>query len=244
MAKLKHTIDDVVEVIGPLRDFYTKAEDGKFHLSIDGESSKLSEFRDKNIALMKELDELRPLKVKYEGIDPDATAKLTEAEAKLATFDGVDPAEYRLLKARPDATKRAAELETDLATEKAAHAATKFKTTTTVEFLKTGGRESAVDFIATEAAKVFAADGTTKELSTINPGVPLTVAEWMKQQVAVSDFAFNPSRGGGAGPVQGGGVHRLGAHTRQNELRDPTPQQLGAHASDIANGKLKVVYTT
>lgn len=242
MAKLKQTLDDIHEVIGPLRDFYAKSEDGKFHLSVDGESSKLAAFRDKNIALMKEAVQL---KTKYEGIDPDATlVKLTEAEAKLAAFDGVDPAEYRLLKARPDVTKRAAELEADLATEKAAHAATQFKNTTTVEFLKAGGRESAVDYMVTEAAKVFAVDGTTKEFSKENPGVPLTVAEWMTQQFTTSNFAFNPSRGGGAGPTQTGGVHRLGAHSGKNELRNPTPQQLGAHASDIAKGKLKVVYTT
>jgi hypothetical protein len=234
MAKMQQTIDELVAVIGPLRDFYSKGEDGKFHLSVDGESSKLAEFRNKNIELMKEMDELRPLKARFEGIDPDA------AKAALANSANLERIHTEFK------TKSVAErdkLESDLATEKTAHAATKFKNATTVEFLKSGGRESAVDFIAAEAAKVFATDGTTKELSTINPGVPLTVAEWMKQQVVVSDFAFNPSRGGGAGPVQGG-VHRLGAHSRQTELRDPTPQQLGAHASDIAKGKLKVVYTT
>lgn len=250
MAILKYVIDELVQVPGPLREYYAKSGvTGKFTLTADGhpDTAKLSEFRNKNIELLKELDELRPLKAKYEGIDSDAAkaalANAADLTAKLAAFEGVDTAEYHLLKARPDVMARVAELETELTTEKAAHSATQFKNTITTEFLRVGGRESAVDFMVTEAAKVFAADGTTKEFSTANPGVPLTVGEWIQQRLAVADFAFKPSKGGGAGPTQHGANHSLGTHLRQNELRDPTPQQLGTHASDIAKGKLKVVYS-
>lgn len=141
------------------------------------------------------------------------------------------------------ATRRATELEAELVAEKEAHAATQFKHTVTAEFLRVGGRESAVDFIVRSAAKVFAVDGTTNEPSRQNPGVPLSLAEWIEDQFETADFAFKPSKGGGAGATRGGGVHRLGAYTRQKELRDPSPQQLGQHAADIAKGKLKVVYS-
>ena len=74
MAKLKQVLDQINEVPGPLRDFYEQAADGKHHLCVDGDSPKLAEFRSRNIALMKENDDLR------------------------AKFEGVDPVEYRALK--------------------------------------------------------------------------------------------------------------------------------------------------
>jgi hypothetical protein len=246
---LKLTINDPVEVIGPWRDEYKKGADGKYHLVLDGapDSAKLSEFRERNISLIKEVEELRPLKQKYEGIDPDAAkaalASATELTAKLAKFEGVDPDEYRTLKARPDATTRAAELETRLAAEKAAHASTLLKHLVTAEFLRVGGRASAIDFMATAAAQVFAMeDGklTTKELSTSNPSEPLSISEWMAKQNAAANFAFQPSRGGGAGSTS---PTRFAARSDQKILKDPTPQQLGEHASAIAKGDLKIEYS-
>src|SRR5205085_2417686 len=77
---LKFTIDDPVEVPGPVRDYYTKTSDGKFTLDVDGhpDAAKLSEFRDKNVELLKERD---ALKAKFDGIDAEADRrKLTELE--------------------------------------------------------------------------------------------------------------------------------------------------------------------
>jgi predicted ATP-grasp superfamily ATP-dependent carboligase len=194
------------------------------------DSEKLAEFRDKNIALLKELDELRPLKEKFEGVDPEAAraalAKLPELEGKLAE-----------LASRPDGTKLAEEL----ATVRSEHAAATFKNSVTVEFIKAGGRESAEEYIVEQAAKVFAADGSTKQMSETNPGLPLTVAEWLENTAREHHYLFKPSSGGGAR----GNTNppKLGATRRQGELRDPTPQQLGQHASDIASGKVKIVYS-
>jgi hypothetical protein len=238
---LKLTINDPVEVAGPLRQEYKKSADGKYHLEVEAhpDSARLSEFRDRNIALLKEVEELRPFRAKYDGIDPDAAkkalAKAAELEARLAAFDGVDADEYRVLKARPDAAK----LEAELAAERAAHQQTQFRNTITTEFLRAGGRESAVDYMVLNAAKVFAADGTTQEFSKANPGVPISVAEWIQEQAKVADFAFKPSRGGSAPPRRS----TLGSYRQQGELRDPTPQELGKHASDIASGRLKVIYS-
>ena len=224
---LKYVIDDLDDVPRLLRQDYEQGADGRYHLVLDGkhpDSVKVAEFRENNVQLLKELQELRP----------DA-ADVEQMRAKLATFDGVDPDEYRVLKARPDAAK----LEAELAAERAAHQQTQFKTVITTEFLRQGGRESAVDFMVAEAAKRFAPDGTTTETSTKNPGVPLTVEEWVQLQSRTQDFAFKPSRGGGAPPRRS----TLGAHMQQNELRDPTPQELGSHASEIASGRIKVVHT-
>ena len=55
----------------PLREHYTKADDSKFKLTLDGEpseSARVKEFRDSAIASKKALDELR---TKYDGVDVD-----------------------------------------------------------------------------------------------------------------------------------------------------------------------------
>jgi hypothetical protein len=248
---LKFTINDPVEVPGPVREYYKKTNDGKYSLDVEAhpDAGKVAEFRNRNVALLKEVDELRPLKAnaaQYEGLDPDAAraalANAADMAAKLARFEGVDPEEYRTLKARPDSTKLAQELEANLAAEKAAHAATQMKHIVTAEFLRVGGRTSAIDFMTTEAAKVFAMDGgklTTKEFSASNPSEPISLAEWMSKQINVADFAFQPSRGGGATPS----TTKFGARPNQKILNNPTPQQLGENARDIAAGRLKVEYS-
>ncbi len=241
---LKYLIDDLVQVPEPDRSLYKPTPDGKFVLTIDGlpDTSKVNEFRARNIELMKATDVLKATVAKFEGIDPDAAKA---ALANLAKFEGVDPDEYHTLKARPDATARAAELEASLAAEKAAHAATQLRHAVTAEFLKCGGRSSAIDFTAEAAAKVFAMkDGelTTTEFSASNPSEKLSLAEWMTQRAKEADFTFLPSHGGGAGGRTASPV-RFGASSNQKILKDPTPQQLGEHASAIARGEVKIEYS-
>jgi len=244
---VKLTVQDPSEVAAPLRGDYKRGADGKFHLMLEGvhpDSAKLAEFRENNVALLKEINEVKRT---YEGIDPDVaraalTTDYTALAAKLAVFNGVDVEEYRALKARPDI----ASVEAALATEKAAHESTRIRHAITTEFLRHGGRESAVDFIVGSAANTFAIENgevTSKEFSNIRPGERLSVSEWMAQQSSVADFAFKPSAGGGVPKGHSGGIARLGIRPNANELRDPTPQDLGANASAIASGKLKVVYT-
>lgn len=220
MAKLKYSIAELVEAPGTLREFYTRGEDGKFHLDVDGDSPKLAEFRTSNRSLN--------------------TAK-TELEAKLAAFDGIDPVAAKEALAKlpelvkmQDVTPRVTELEEQLAAERDGHQATKFKQITTYEFLKAGGRESAVDFFTDMAAKVFKmADGqpTTELFSTANPGTPLTLAEFVQQQMAPYHYIFAPSRGGGARPSQS-------PLSRPVVSRDPL--DVGRNLVDIASGKATV----
>ena len=188
---------------------------------------KLAEFRDKNIELMKELDDL---KKRFEGIDPDAV----EADrAKLAEFE----------KAKPN--ERITELETLLAAEKASRLdiqkradASVIETQVTDGFLKSGGRPEARAFIVGQAAGVFTLENgkliSTKH-SPDRPGERMSLSEWLSLQTREHAFCFFPSAGGGADPKRGGG-------SSARELRNPTPQQLGEHATAIAKGDLKVVY--
>ncbi|HXG90320.1 MAG TPA: hypothetical protein VNJ02_18495 [Vicinamibacterales bacterium] len=258
---LKCIVNDIVEVPAGVRDHYRKASDGKFALALDGDplgyvkTERLGEFRDNNRALHSQKTELEKTNAAleerlkaFDGIDPaeyesDGTeyeameAKLKDLEARLRVFDGVDPEEYRALKERPDTTGRLAELEATLAAEKGAHAATQFNNTIAAEFLQMGGRASAVEYMVGLAAKTFSVkDGKveTNEVSAVNPGEPLTVREWMQAQVAVADFAFQPSRGGGAtGSFDGG---QAGA--RRTISRDPL--EFGQNILAIAAGDVTV----
>ena len=100
---LKAVIDSLDQVAEAFRPEYT-SKDGKFVLAIEGApagfvpaselataNGKLTEFRDNNIALLKEVDTLKPVKtefeafkVKYDGIDP---AEVVTLKAKVAEFE-------------------------------------------------------------------------------------------------------------------------------------------------------------
>jgi hypothetical protein len=226
---LKTIVDNIADVPGPVREFYQETADGKFALVFDGKD-RLAEFRNKNIELMKSLDAFPDAAKAALAKTADLEKERTDLAAKLAAFE-----------ARPDSSKRVVELEEELSTTKAAHAAAQFKTAVSVEFLKAGGRASAVDFMVTAASKAFSMENgevSTKEFSVKNPEQPLTLSEFMGQQMAVADFAFQPSRGGGAAPAR---KPVLGSHSSARELRNPSPQELGANASAIARGEVKIV---
>jgi len=92
MKAILDTLDGIPEGI---QAEYAKREDGKFVLSIDGEvpglvsAAKLAEANEK----LDKLDEFR-------NNNRELKAKVDAAVAKLATFDGVNPAEYLTLKAK------------------------------------------------------------------------------------------------------------------------------------------------
>ena len=100
---LKFVIDKLEDVDAPLRAYYARVGE-KYQLTTEGEHPKVTEFRSTNINQARELEELRPLKTKFEGVDPE---------------------EYRTLKAKAAAGDPAdlVALRAELATEKAARAA-------------------------------------------------------------------------------------------------------------------------
>lgn len=192
---------------------------------------KLAEFRDKNIALLKELDDF---KSRFDGIDPVAVAA---DRTKLAELEKAKPHE------------RIVELETQLASEKTARLdAQKRADAHAIEskisdaFLKAGGQPKARTFIVAQAAPLFTIEnGVLKgtKFSPLRPGEPMSLDEFILLQTRENSFAFMPSQGGGANPGQGGG-----GTSGVKELRDPSPQELGRYASDIAAGKVRVVYSS
>ena len=78
---LKYKFKDVKEIpAGDERHYVERG--GEWVLDADGvvEKSKLDEFRNTNLALIKERDEL---KQRFDGIDPDEVRKLAEEKRKL-----------------------------------------------------------------------------------------------------------------------------------------------------------------
>jgi hypothetical protein len=253
---LKCVVNSLTEVAGPLWDYYKKTADGRFALVLDGEpagyvkSSKLDEFRANNRDLHTAKTELESRLKAFDGIDPDAAraalavgtdpAKVSDLEEKLAaaaanaeTLKAQHAAELAALQS--DQTNRATNLEAALTAEKSAHAATQLRNAISVEFLRAGGRESAVDFMVGKAAGTFEMKNgvaISREFSTARPGEPLSISEWVTQQSHICDFAFKPSRGGGA-------VGSSGAPPRRTVSSDPL--EFGRNIADIASGDVTVL---
>lgn len=201
------------------------------------DDSKLAEFREKNIALLKEVDALKEslkefeaFKTKYEGIgDPEA---IKAERLKLAELE-----------------KTTATLETQLAAEKAARTEAQEKATKSrvrdalrVKALPAGVLPAALDIFLDKAEGIFTMEGDVVKakpntFSPTRPGELLTPDEWIANATRDLSFLFAPSKGSGAI-----GNHGTTGGSRSGELRNPTPQQLGENAAAIARGDLKVVY--
>jgi hypothetical protein len=226
---LKYQLDTLDALSATDAKHYTKTDDGKFRLVIEGEpaeSAKLAEFRDKNIALIKDL-------ARFDGIDPEA---VKTDRAKLAEIENAKPNE------------RITELEGQLAAEKTARAEAEQKAATnrvrdTIETkaLAIGARRNALDILSGKGEAQFTVvngvvQAKPNTFSKTRPGELLTLDEWLGDATREFPFLFEPSSGSGAHPLpSGGGTGGV------PELRDPTPEQLGRHADDILAGRIKVV---
>jgi hypothetical protein len=260
---LKTVVDDINSVPEAFRKEYEQ-KDGKFYLSLDGQpagfvaaadlalaNGKVVEFRDKNIALMQEVEPLRKLKTDFDGIDAvaakDALAKAAQLKEK-----GVTKADD-VAKLVADSVAAALKpVQDQLAQSEAARKADNdranratMRQTIGEQFTKIGGKAKALDFVLAQAESVFEVrDGQVvakaNQFSAANPGNPLPVTEWLGSQARENDFAFEPSNGGGANPKNNG--NGGGARPGQTILKNPSPAQLGAAASDIADGKVRVEY--
>lgn len=266
---MKSVINALVDVPEALQGEYEE-KSGKFYLKLEDIPSglvkqedlqqanqKVVEFRDKNIALLKENDELRPLKLKYEGIDPE------EAKKAMKRIQDLDKGGIKDISDVNDKVKAAAEelvkpLRDQLALMAAESAnerkrADEFLLQSKIgdAFVKAGGKASATDFVVNLAKNVFevkdsSVNPKTGNFSKSKPGDPITIDEWLTSVVQKDhDYVFTPSNGGGATHGQkSNGTIKPTAKVGQTLLTNPTPQQLGEHASDIASGKMKIVYET
>lgn len=260
---MKLVIANIEEVAEQFRSEY-EARDGKFFLKMEGDNpaltaltaanAKIVEFRDKNISLLKEVDALRPLATKFDGIDPDeARAAVTKVrELGKKGIKDADDFEARVAATVENIVKPLREQITQSANETAAERrrADEFLLHSRIAetFTKAGGKAKAVDFVVDLAKQAFEVKDSTVaakvgKFSVDKPGETLTIDEWVTSILPKEhDFVFEPSKGGGAPPVKEKGPSS--PKPGQTLLKNPTPQQLGEYATDIAAGKVKIVYET
>ena len=208
--------------------------EGAWVLDVDGavEKSKLDEFRNSNVSLIKERDDL---KKRYEGIDPEqARAALTEKQrAEEEKLLGGDPTPHpnplpsaerekieKVVENRIKGVK--ADLEKQIATLSGERDALTGRLTSiqidqgvlTVA-TKRGLRPTAIPDITARARSIFrlvngvptAFEPDGKALRYGKDGLtPMTLEEWVDAQVSEAPHLFESNAGGGAAGNGSGGV--------------------------------------
>ena len=246
-----------------MRDHYTE-QDGQWVLSLDGPTrqeaalgAKVNEFRDTNIALLRERDEARrtaeETTQKFKAVDLDEFTRLKQAQATLdkkgvtkpedidqlvqrAVTSAVKPMQEQLQVAaqrEQEANDRLArESFTRLVTEQASRAGVRPDALPDVI-----GRASQHGFVMQAGQAVVLGEHGVPKASPAHPGEVFSLGEWLvglKRDGGA--HLFKPSVGSGdqESPGSPGPVAR-------GELRDPSAVDFGHNLEQIAKGDVTVV---
>jgi len=229
--KFKYKSKD--EVPAESQSLYVE-RDGGWVLDVDGaiDKSKLDEFRANNITLSNQLAEQ---KKRFEGIDPDEVRKLADEKRKLeeaqqlkgGEVDKVVEGRLRTAKTEWDKQLNAVAAERD--SLNARLTAIQIDQGVISAATKRGLRPTAIPDITARARTVFKlvdgaprayeADGQTVRVG--KDGIaPMTLDEWVDQQVADAPHLFESSAGGGAAGNGSGGAG--GNRSVKNPFRKET----------------------
>jgi hypothetical protein len=219
--------------------------DGAWVLDVDGavDKSRVDEFRANNIALANQLAEQ---KRRFEGIDPDEARQLAEKHALQAgEVEKVIEGRVRTAKNQMERHYSGIVAERD-ALNSALTAVSIDQGVTTVASRK-GLRPTAIPDITARARSVFKlmkgapvayeADGQTVRVGK-DGLTPLTLEEWVDQQVADAPHLFESNAGSGAaGVASGGGASARANRSVKNPFRKESwnlTEQMRLHKSDPA----------
>lgn len=238
----------------PLRAHYAE-KDGKFVLGLEGDlpeiveaRARLDEFRTNNRKLHTELEELRPLKVKYDGIDPEEHKKLkTEVEQLRAHgVKGPDDLEARIKDeverhVRPVKEKLAASEKREQEAQQR-FIDKEFESLISEVATKNGVRAQAVSLILTPARSKFeykdgqlvAKAGVKHPEDSTKDFTPL---DWVHTLAKEQPYLFEASEGGGANG------NRNRERSNVATLVNPSSEEMGRNMDKIAKGEIKVVRT-
>jgi len=208
-----------------LKEFYVE-KDGRFMLSVEGmvpeeehlrTKVKLNEFRDNNVVLLKKIDqELQPKLHQFEGVDPEEyrTLKAKEAALKQKGVDTPDDVSAQIAKAMKPLQDKLLEQEKERAKLIEEGVMRDFDKDLTQIAIKAGNNPVFMPDIIERARKVFKyIDGkvVAKDGDGVaydDKGNPLSIESWTPS--LPREFLL-PSSGGGALP---GGV---GAHAQKSD---------------------------
>jgi len=209
--------------------------DGAFVLDAEGvvEKAKLDEFRNTNLALKKERDEL---KQRFEGIDPEEVRKLAAEKQKLELQQqGHKPEEIekivegRIKTLRGELEKQVSGLTSERDQLNSRLTAIQIDQGVITVATKRGLRPTAIPDITSRARSIFKlvngapqafeADGQSVRYG--KDGVtPMTLDEWVDSQVADAPHLFESNSGGGAAGNASGGSG--GSRKQKNPFRRET----------------------
>jgi hypothetical protein len=216
--KIKHQTK--AEIPAELQSLYVE-RDGGWLLDVEGgftDKAKLDEFRNANIGLRKQVEDLT---ARFEGIDPAEVRKLAEAKARLEEAQQLKAGEFekvvdaRLKSVKSDHDKALAALTSERNALNARLAIIQIDQAVVTEATQRGLRPTALPDITARARntfrlvngvpQAFESDGTTPRAG--RDGVsPLSLAEWLDTQVSDAPHLFISSAGGGATGDGSGGV--------------------------------------
>lgn len=240
--KLKFVVQDINSVDEALRGHYTKGEDGKFYLDVDGAVSKdkLDEFRTNNVELMKKLKDL-------EGIDPAEYQRLMATERQMRDKKLMDAGKFEELLA-----ERTAEMKKHYEKQIEGLTGEKTSLSTHLEKLlidnavataatKLGVKAEALDMVSLMARQRFrvkdgqavAMDGD-KIVYGKDGSTPESVDEFVSRLSEARPFLFEASSGGGGG---GGGKPPAGG---ARVINGKDPVAFGQNLEAIAKGDVTV----
>lgn len=256
--KMKLTKAEHDVLAEPVRQEYVE-KDGAYVLNIDGGAvatadlvalqSKLADFRSNNITLTNENKELKAKTVtldKYEGVDPEKYKQM-ETEISELKKKGVGTADDVVTIVAREVERATKTIKDQLKTEQEARIAAqqaadqgKFRELVSADATKAGVAGSALRHVLREADSLFEwKDGSLVAKEGVkHPTEPLqdyTPTAWLQNLAKSDPYLFEPSNGGGAPGASG--ASKPGSKI----LRNPSPEEMGAHMEDIASGKITVV---
>ena len=229
---LRKKYDSLKEIPAEDVRLYVERE-GAWHLDVDlkEEKAKLDEFRANNIALSNQLAEQ---KKRFEGIDPEQVRKLAEEKQRLEEAQQLKGGEVekvvenRLKTAKTEWDKQFASVSGERDALNTRLTAIQIDQGVITVATKRGLRPTAIPDITARARTVFRlvdgaprayeADGQTVRVG--KDGItPMTLDEWVEQQVADAPHLFESNAGGGAASNGSGGV---GNKSVKNPFRKET----------------------
>lgn len=238
-----------------------KEDGGKWVLDVDDAVSKdrLTEFRDNNIKLMKEMEKLKADLDKFKGVDLDeyqkAMAALQKLEEQQMINDGkidelVDKRVERMradFEGRTNALlKQNEQLATQNATILSDLSNTLIDSKIQAAVLEVGvPRPGAMEDIKNRGHRIFKLvegkpvpmDAQGNTIFGKDGKAPMTFEEWAQTLFENANYLFEGAAGGGGQGAGRGGGGNQGA---SKVIASGDPVNFGKHLADIASGKVRV----
>jgi len=240
---LKTVVDSLEAVPEPLREHYVE-ENGSFVLAHDG-NDRIKEFRENNISLKKQAEELQTKLKNYDGVDPEKYRELTELERQKRDKELIEKGDVetllneRLASERTTYQKQLDAINTELTKTRGELVATKVTDTLKTAAANAGVRPEAMDDVVRlasgnwelrEGTPTLVQNGEVV-LSKEKPGEPMAMGEYFKSMLHEKPFYFQTSAGSGGGSQ----TNARGVKVIPND-----PISIGQYAEEIRKGEVVI----